>query len=71
MGRVARTAVSSFNPAYPEGVHSLDLAKPAERVLAAQLCRLDQSSPTDLAKGIALSGKPAGGSIKRLKWPAR
>ena len=63
--------MSSFNPAYPEGMYSLNLGSPAERVIASQLCRLDQISATDLAKGILLAGKPTGGSVKRLKWPAR
>ncbi|KAK9826070.1 hypothetical protein WJX74_010164 [Apatococcus lobatus] len=71
MDQASRSAVSTFNPAYPEGMHSLNLGNVAERVIAAQLCRLDQNSTTDLAKSITLSGKPAGGSIKRLKWPAR
>lgn len=63
--------MSSFNPAYPEGMYTLNLGSPAERVIAAQLCRLDQNSTSDLARGILLAGKPAGGSVKRLKWPAR
>lgn len=71
MDQASRTAVSSFNPSYPEGMYSLKLESPAERVIAVQLCRLDQNSATDLAKGISLAGKPAGGSVKRLKWPAR
>ena len=63
--------VLTFNPAHPEGSHTLRLAVPAERSIAVLMCNLDQASTFDLIRNIRLDGKALGGTVKKLRWPTR
>lgn len=63
--------VLTFNPAHPEGSHTLRLAVPAERSIAVLMCNLDQASTLDLIRNIRLDGKALNGTVKKLRWPTK
>ena len=65
------SVVLTFNPAHPEGSHTLRMAVPAERSIAVLMCNLDQASNFDLIRNIRLDGKALGGTVKKLRWPTR
>ena len=69
--QVPGSVVLTFNPAHPEGSHTLRLAVPAERSIAVLMCNLDQASTFDLIRNIRLDGKALGGTVKKLRWPTR
>lgn len=69
MGKATdKRSVQDFNPACPNGQYSLNLATPAERSVALQLCQLDQQSAFNLMKNIKLNGT-AVTSATEANWP--
>ena len=71
MDQPGKSPITTFIPAYPQGYYTLQLEERAQRAIAIMLCQADQASTEDLMRGISVNGRPAGGPVKRLKWPDR
>ncbi|KAK9822745.1 hypothetical protein WJX74_003017 [Apatococcus lobatus] len=71
MDQAGKSPITTFIPASPQGYYTLQLEERAQRAIAIMLCQADQASAEDLIRGIMVNGRPAGGTVKRLKWPDR
>lgn len=71
MDQAGKSPLTTFMPAYPQGYYTLQLEERAQRTIAIMLCQADQDNAEDLMRGIMVNGRPAGGFVKRLKWPDR
>lgn len=70
MLRTESSIASTFSTASPDNHYELDLAVPAERAVALQLCQMDQCSVFNLMKNIKLDNVTVE-SAKKASWPDR